>query len=192
MSGYIIQNQNKLYYMTCTVVSWVDVFTRKKYCDTILESLSFCQEHKGLNLHAYVIMSHHIHIIVSAKEGRALSHIIRDFKKHTSKSILKQIAEDSGESRQEWMMRIFKYHAKYNQNNTTYQFWQRGNHPIELISPKWILQKLNYIHNNPVKAGIVHQPEHYVFSSASNYLGQDVALSVQVLDLGVTDGYIHL
>ena len=42
--------------------------------------------------------------------------------------------------------------------NEEYQFWQNGNHPIELWSNEMIQQKINYIHNNPVKQGVVANP----------------------------------
>ncbi len=192
MTGYKIKDQEGIHFLTITVVSWVDVFTRQVYKDVILESFKYCREQKGLNLHAYVIMSNHIHIIASAKEGYLLSDIIRDFKRHTSKSILKHIIEDSGESRQEWMLRLFRYHAKYNKHNQTYQFWKRDNHPIELVSPKWIWQKLNYIHSNPVRAGIVLNTEEYMYSSASNYLGDEGLLQIDLLNIKKTYGFIKI
>lgn len=57
--GYIIHDQQAIYYMTFTVVGWIDVFSRQQYRDIIIESLKYCQAHKGLHLHAYVIMSNH-------------------------------------------------------------------------------------------------------------------------------------
>lgn len=192
MTGYKIKDQEGIHFLTITVVSWVDVFTRQLYRDVIIDSFMYCREQKGLNLHAYVIMSNHIHIIASAKSGYLLSDIIRDFKRHTSKNILNQIIENSRESRQEWMLRLFRYHAKYNKKNQTYQFWRRDNHPIELVSPKWIWQKLNYIHSNPVKAGVVINPEEYMYSSAANYLGKKGILEIDLLNIRKTFGFIKL
>lgn len=96
------------------------------------------------------------------------------------------------ESRRKWMLNLFEYHAKYNTNNRQYQVWQQHNHPVELISPKWILQKINYIHLNPVRAGIVEDASHYLYSSASFYQNQTGKLNVSILDLGVTEGYIFM
>ena len=190
MSGYKVKNQNGLHFITPTVVGWVDVFTRKRYKDIVIDSLKYCIANKGLTLNCYVIMSNHIHLIGYARDGNKFSDILRDFKAFTSKAILKSIIEESGESRQEWMLRMFKYHAKYNKNNKTYQLWKRDNHPIELISPKWISTRLNYIHYNPVKAGIVFEPEEYVYSSASNYAGNGGLIDVEIIDIGSTEGYV--
>lgn len=190
MGGYKIINQDSLHFITCTTVGWVDVFTRKEYKDVIVESLDYCILHKGLILYGYVIMSNHIHLMVRAKEGINLSDILRDFKKYTSKQILKLIIETNKESRQEWMLRLFKYYAKYNKNNKLYQLWKRDNRPIELSTPNWINQKLIYIHNNPVKAGIVNVPEDYVYSSASNYYKGEGILKIELIDLQVNIGYV--
>jgi len=190
MGGYKIINQDGLHFITCTVVGWVDVFTRKIYRDIIIESLAYCISNKGLIVHGYVIMSNHIHLIVRANEGFKISDILRDFKKYTSKEILKLIIGSNVESRQEWMLRLFKYFAKYNKNNTHYQLWKRDNKPIELATPKWINQKLDYIHNNPVNAGLVNAPEDYVYSSASNYYKGEGILKVELFDIHVDIGYI--
>ena len=186
MSGYRIRNQNGLHFITITTVGWVDIFTRLSYRNIVIDSLRFCQKKKGLVLNAYVIMSNHIHLIAYAKEDYELSAIIRDFKRHTANTIIKSIIHSPEESRSEWMLRLFKYYAKYNSNNKTYQLWQRGNHPIELVSPKWIWQKLNYIHLNPVRAGLVVKPEDYLYSSAGFYEWEKGILEVEIIDLGTS------
>ena len=55
--------------MTFTVVGWVDLFIRNSYRDCILDSFTYCNKNKGLRIHAYVIMTSHIHLIASAQEG---------------------------------------------------------------------------------------------------------------------------
>lgn len=191
MTTYKIKNQFGLYYLTCTVVGWVDVFTRKAYKDIIIESLQFCQKNKGLKVHAFTIMSNHLHLIVSAKEdSKGLSRIIGDFKEFTAKKIIKTI-ETSAESRKHWMLNIFAHYGKNNKRNQTYQFWIQDNHPIELLTPKWIHQKIDYIHLNAVRAGWVSETHHYLYCSASNYRDGTGVLDVAVIDLGITDFYVH-
>ena len=163
-AGYQIRNQFHTHYLTLTIVGWVDVFTKKNYKDIIIDSLDYCQKEKGLIVYAFVLMSNHLHLIAAAKEGsKGLSRILGDFKKHTAKQIIKTI-KSQPESRREWMLNVFEYHAKFNTNNRNYQVWIQDNHPIELISPKWIDQKINYTHLNPVRAGIVKEAQHYVYS----------------------------
>lgn len=192
--GYNITNQYGLYYVTFTIVAWVDVFSRKECKDIIIDSLRYCIDKKGLTVHAYVIMESHLHLIISAnKESDGLSGVIRDFKRHTSREILKWIKESGKESRKEWMLMIFKYHAKLNKRNTNFQVWQQNNQPKELLHPRFISQKIGYIHDNPVKARIVDKAEDYLHSSARDYLGRkDGLVSVQVIDFGMQAGYVFV
>ncbi len=78
MNGHKIVNQNHIHFVTPTIVGWCDVFSRKVYKDIIVDSLKFCQKNKGLIIYGYVIMTNHIHLVISAKEGFSLSDIIRD------------------------------------------------------------------------------------------------------------------
>ena len=128
-------------------------------------------------------MSNHIHLIAQTEHKSGLSSIIRDFKKFTSKEIINTILKNNTESRKKWMLKIFKHHGNLNTNNKKHQFWIQNNKPIELISPKWINQKINYIHLNPVKAGIVDNPEDYIYSSARNYINKEGLIDVIIIDL---------
>jgi len=168
IGGYKIRNKEGIHFITFAVVEWVDVFTRKEYRDIVLDSIRFCQQEKGLILHAWCLMSNHIHLIISAKNNDT-SDILRDFKKFTSKQIIAAITNNAHESRRDWMLNIFKGQGEKNIRNTNYQFWRQDNHPKELYGLEFILQKLNYIHNNPVEAGIVERPEDYLYSSAKDY-----------------------
>lgn len=105
-------------------------------------------------------------MVVSAREGYNLLDIIRDFKGYTAKKIIEEILINPKESRQEWILRLLKYHAKFNKNNKLHQFWKKGNHPVELITKKWIGIRIEYTHNNPVKAGFVDNQRDYIYSSA--------------------------
>ncbi len=166
--GYKIRNKEGAYFITFAVVEWVDVFTRKEYRDIIVESIKYCQKEKGLILHAWCIMSNHIHMAISAKNNN-ISDILGDFKKFTSKQIFRAIQDNPQESRKDWMLEVFLKSGAKNSRNKTYQFWQQDNHPIELITTNFTQQKLDYIHNNPVEAGIVEKADEYLYSSAKDY-----------------------
>lgn len=172
-----IQNPESLYFVTFAVVQWVDVFTRMVYVDILLESIRYCQKEKGLRVHAWCIMSNHVHLMISTEFGHHPSDALRDLKKFTSKKIVAAIADkEQPESRRGWMLWIFKQAGEANSKNKDYQFWQQGNHPIELISNKFIDQKLLYIHMNPVKAGLVDEPWEYRYSSARDYMNNQKGL----------------
>ncbi len=167
-AGYQILNQEAIHFITFAVSGWVDVFTRQAYSTIVLDSLRFCQEKKGLLLHSWCIMSNHLHLIISSK-GNGLSDTLRDFKTFTSNHILSAIKNNTRESRRDWMLEVFRRAGASNTRNTIYQFWQQDNRPMELYSSAFISQKMNYVHNNPVKAGVVERPEHYLYSSARDY-----------------------
>jgi len=179
--GYIIHDQQSVYYMTFTIVGWIDVFSRQYYRDIVIESLKYCQQHKGLHLHAFVIMSNHIHLIVSVDEGHSISDFVRDCKKFTAKQILEDIENSDIESRKQWMLHQFKYYASRHTRNEHYQLWEHDNHFVELSSQSFTQQKIDYIHNNPVKAGLVYKAEDYIYSSASNYAGLDQIIDIDCL-----------
>jgi len=178
-TGYHIKEQDKLYFITLQVVEWVDIFSRQKYRDIIIENLTYCQKNKGLEIFAWVIMSNHIHLMVRS-EKLELSNVLRDFKSYTSKLILAEI-ESSTESRKDWMLKLFKDAAFKHQRNTEFQFWTHENHAEILYSNKFIEQKLDYIHDNPVRAGIVYHPEEYKYSSAIDYADGKGVLDVFVI-----------
>jgi REP element-mobilizing transposase RayT len=173
-TGYQIKEQEALHYLTIQIVKWIDVFTRKAYRDIVIDSLRFCQEKKGLEIYAYVIMSNHIHLLVRSNIGR-LSDTIREFKSFTAKQIL-QAVQSNSESRRDWMLNLFEFSAKQHKRNEQYQLWTHENHAEQIYSEAFVRQKIAYIHENPVRAGIVCHSEDYLYSSARNYAGLDSQL----------------
>lgn len=190
--AYKILNQNGMYFLTFTIVEWIDLFTRPIYSEIILESFRFCQKEKGLNLYAYVIMPSHIHLIAGTEEKAGLSSIIQNFKSFTASSVVKYLKNYKNiESRRDWLLNHFAFNARKNSTHSQHQIWRRDNHPFELYSPRMIRQKLNYIHMNPVKAKMVANPEDYILSSASNYVSGNGVLEVTLLEnIWDNTGYI--
>ena len=174
-TGYKITDQSAVYFCTFTIVQWADIFTRQVYRDIVVDSFNFCVEQKGLEVHAYVFMSNHIHCMISSKNDN-LSGIIRDLKSFTAKRIYAEIQLGS-ESRRDWLNLVCKYAAGGHSRNEEFQIWIHDNQPIEIKSRKFILQKMNYLHMNPVKAGLVMEPHHWLYSSAADYVyGRQVGL----------------
>jgi|ERR1017187_3086401 REP element-mobilizing transposase RayT len=166
-TGYQIKEQDKLYFVTLQVVEWIDIFSRERYRKLIVENLEYCIKNKGLEIYAWVIMTNHIHLLLKSTTDN-LSGTLRDFKSYTSKLILEEI-QNSNESRKEWMLKLFKDAAFKHKRNSEHQFWTHENHPEHIFSNKFMEQKLEYIHYNPVRAGIVEKPEDYKYSSAIDY-----------------------
>jgi putative transposase len=159
------------YYLTLTIEEWIDVFSRPVYKHIIVDSLNYCIANKGLEVYCWCLMSNHLHLIASAKEDGNLSDILRDFKKFTSKAIVDAIKEVP-ESRRDWMLNLFWYAGKNNKKIKYFKVWQDGNDAQEIHTTAFLEEKMNYIHNNPVKAELVGRPEVYLYSSARDYAGE--------------------
>ena len=183
--GFVIRDQKKAHFLTATVVDWIDVFSRKAYRDSVIDSLDFCIKNKGMILYGYVIMSNHIHLIIQSNKGE-LSDLVRDFKKFTAKTILDKI-QNEPESRREWMLERFELATESHSRNKKHQFWQYGNHAEEIYTPKFMWSKLDYIHMNPVRAGIVEKASDYIYSSASNYVSDNGLVQVEKMDNPIVD-----
>ena len=120
--------------------------------------MGHCIEHKGLEVYGWCIMTRHVHMIIGSKKHK-LESIVHNMKVFTSKSIKQSIKEHPEESRREWILWMMERAGKKNGNNADFQFWQQNNHPLEISSQDMAWQKLEYIHNNPVKGGIVENPK---------------------------------
>jgi REP element-mobilizing transposase RayT len=179
--AYQIRNQQGTYFITCTVVRWIDIFSRKEYKDIVIDSLRYCQQKKGLELIAFCLMTNHLHLIVRAADGASLSAIMRDFKKYTASRIVELLYMHPQESRREWLIWLFGSEGEQNPNNERFQMWQHRSHAVELTSAEMALQRLRYLHENPVRAGICYCPEDYIYSSAAEYAGRETVLPVSWL-----------
>jgi REP element-mobilizing transposase RayT len=126
-------------------------------------------------------VANHVHVIMRSKDGN-LSDVVRDFKKYTAKQIFEIIETSNKESRKEWLEMIFKYYAKFNKRAVKKQFWTHENHAVELSTNEMIESRINYIHENPVRAGWVEKAEDYLYCSARNYA--DMPALIQIIKIG--------
>jgi putative transposase len=134
-----------------------------------------------MELYGWCIMTSHVHLIIGTK-GNPLSNIMRDLKRHTSEELHKAIKDNRTESRREWMLWMMERAAKKNSNAAKFQLWQAESHPIELTTGKIAHQKLDYMHYNPVEAGVVNNPEDWKYSSAIDYNGGKGLLEIILLE----------
>ena len=166
--------------VTFTVIHWIDIFSRKEYRDIIVDALNYCIAEKGLVVYAWVIMSNHIHLVITTKSDDGnISDIIRDFKKHTSKEITKAI-QLIPESRKEWLLNAMSKEAKRIGRATYYKLWKDDNHAITIDGKiVGIKDRINYVHDNPVRNGLVEEQWNYVYSSAKDYQGKKGLVNIE-------------
>lgn len=171
------ENEDQVHFITITVIEWIDIFTKPEYFQVIIDSLKFCQKNKGLLLYEYVIMTNHLHLIASAKENYQLSQIISDFKKHTTREILKLLDKD----RRRYIKNMIT-HSFDKKKGSEQQIWQRENYPELVVTDTFLHKQTNYIYNNPVKKGYVEKPEDWLYSSARNrILGDNTIIKLNDL-----------
>lgn len=165
---YSINKDVSMYFCTDVISGWQYVFTSPEFFQIIIESLSFCQREKGLNIHGYVVMPNHVHTILSAQQND-LADILRDYKRFTSRRISETLESVKSQRLRKYFAAVAHMAGKGNSSKV----WQTGSHPISIDSDDFLHQKLNYIHENPVRKGYVDRPEHWIYSSARNYYLDD-------------------
>lgn len=166
---YKFIDKEGVYFITATVVGWVDVFTRNMYRDILIDSFRFCQKNQGLQVHAWVLMPNHFHMICSFAENNDPGMVIKNIKSFTAIKIIDAIINNNRESCKNWMLDIFEENGRMNKSNFRFQFWQHENHPVLLDNAEKYDQRLNYLHENPVKAGFVHEPQDWLYGSGVDY-----------------------
>ncbi len=177
---YKFHNKHGHYFVSFATVYWLDIFTRQVYFDVLVDSVNYCRKEKGMELYCYCFMPSHVHFIFRSSNGKPME-LLRDFKKHTSKKVIEAIESNAQESKKEWLLWMFERAGKKQGNVTKYQFWQHHNKPIELWSEKVIKQKVDYIHNNPVKSGFVTNIGDWKYSSARNFEDDHTVLDIDAM-----------
>ena len=177
---YRVSPDTNIYFTTSTLVWWTPVFISSKTCDILCDSLNFCREKKGLRVHGYVIMPTHFHAILSTEDSADLSSVLRDLKRHTSQTLLEYF-ENS-----EWRLplRAFEKAAQGLPEDRKHKVWEESFHPKGLFTPDAFRQKLEYIHSNPVRKGLVSEASHWVYSSARFYeTGEEGPVTVDWVEI---------
>ena len=154
-------NKNLPHYITLTVNNWYYLFDRHHRWQILADSLNYCVQHKHLKLYGFVFMLNHIHLIVHSPDCVAF---IRDFKRFTTQELKKNLQKHEPN-----VLKLFiDKENSATELEQKFQFWQKTNLPLPIESEKFLLQKLNYIHNNPVTKQYTTKPEHWYWSSANS------------------------
>jgi len=173
----IFGDQGLVFFVTTTIVHHAPIFGfGRQYYLILIESLKFVLSKYQAVLFAYVLMPSHIHLVIAMPEKKSISDLLRDFKKYTSTRIRQQL-EKEGKSDTIERLRMNAEDKK----NQMFKLWMDRFDDLVIDDDETMQIKIEYIHNNPVKAGFVEQPELWEFSSARNYiLGDHSLMSVSV------------
>lgn len=152
-----------VYFYTATILNWKKLLEPDKYKAIIVDSLKHLVDKKKIRVYGFVIMSNHIHLIweMLAKNGREMPHA--SLMKHTGHLFLEDLRENYPQ-----VLPFFVVDS----STRMHHFWQRNSLPFLLNNEKTLLQKLDYIHNNPIqeKWNLAIRPEDYRYSSAKFYI----------------------
>jgi putative transposase len=161
-STYKVYNPQAVYFITSTIVNWINVFTSEKYFNILIEAINFYIGKEKLTVYSYVIMKNHFHMICKSEN---LTETVRLIKSYTAKKIIIELEIDGKMD----LLNSFKENKKEYKVGRTYQIWQEGFHPQEIINEEILKQKIGYIHSNPVKENYCTKPEDWRYSSAGFY-----------------------
>jgi REP element-mobilizing transposase RayT len=179
----VFTDKHYAYFVTWTVVDWLPLFAEPVYRQVVLDSLSYLRTNKHTQLNAFVVMYTHVHAVLWPDDGINLSDVTRDFKRFTSREISKAALRQGANC----FIRAFANSRLANraQDISQYQVWQEGSHPEAIFSKNFARQKIDYIHRNPVRAGMVKTADEWPFSSARAYLlGEETYPPTDLLVVG--------
>jgi putative transposase len=173
-SRYKIYEPTHPHFITCTILHWIPIFTRVETTDIILNSFRYLQQEDNLNIYAYVILENHLHLIASSDD---IGYSMRKFKSFTAKEILKYLQQKNVTT----ILDQLAFYKKAHKTKAEYQLWQEGIQPKLIQSEQMMIERINYIHQNPVKRGYVDEVKHWRYSSARDYDGVEGLLKVERL-----------
>ena len=175
-SRYRIYETEYPYFITSSVVEGYPIFSFPEAAEIILDALTFLQDERDTSLYAYVIMENHIHMIVQSDELK--SHM-KAFKSWTARAIIDTFQE-TGRYLQLRKLQKTKNPTHY---DSVHQLWKEGFYPKQILGDKMMIQKIEYIHNNPVNRGYIDKPEDWKYSSARNYLDMKALIPISLFEV---------
>lgn len=157
----LYHNNNPIQFFTATILLWQKLLKHDKYKQIIIDSLTFLVKEQRVKIYGFVIMENHIHIIWQGTTLYSLKHTQLSFMKYTAQQIKFDLEKYHPD-----VLPYFIIDAK----DRKYQFWERNALSIDIMSSEVLIQKLNYIHKNPVKANLCSTETDYLYSSTKHYM----------------------
>ena len=166
--------EGHIYYITTVVYNRLPIFTRPSFVIPLIDSLNFYRYKQEFKLLGYVIMPDHIHLIIWPFGKSTVSNIMRDYKKFTSTRIIRQAEV---EDITEWITAFEQAGEETGRSDN--KVWQDSYWDENVYTERFLLQKLNYVHHNPLRAGLVERLGDYPYSSYRNYeLGEEWLIEI--------------
>ncbi len=164
------------YFITTSAINWLPLFAKADLAEIILDSLTFLHNNNRIEIHAWVLMETHIHLVASSND---MSSEMRNLKSYTARSIVDHLKKQGPEL----FLTQMKFYKKKHKINQVFQVWQEGFHPKHIVDEAMLNNKINYVHYNPVKRGYIDKPEHWRYSSARDYAGLKELIPIKKLSV---------
>ena len=171
-SRYKVYELTHPHFVTCTILHWLPIFTRKESVQIVIDCLKFLQEKDNLKLYAYVVFENHLHMVVQSND---LEKSMKSFKQYTAKEILLLLKKENITT----ILEQLKFYKKAHHKATDYQVWEEGYQPKLIQTDAMMISKIKYIHENPVKRGYVDESIHWRYSSARDYECMEGLLEIE-------------
>ena len=172
-SRYKVYEPTAPHFITCTILHWIPIFTRTATTDIIFASLKYLQKSDNFKVHAYVILENHLHLVAQSDD---IAKSMARFKSFTARQIINYLKQENAKS----VLEQLAFYKKAHKSKSEFQLWQEGSQPKQIINEQMMLERINYIHNNPVKRGYVDDGVHWRYSSARNYDGNAGLIDVEM------------
>lgn len=172
-SRYKVHEPTAPHFITCTILHWISIFTRTQTTDIIFASLKYLQKSDNLKVHAYVILENHLHLVVKSDD---IAKSMAKFKSFTAREIINYLKKENAKS----ILEQLAFYKKAHKTDSNFQLWQEGIQAKQIMSEKMMQERINYVHNNPVKRGYVDDGVHWRYSSARDYEGIDGLIEVDM------------
>ena len=174
------KSRNKVYepthphFLTCTILHWLPIFTNQDSVQIAIDSLAYLQKSDNLTIFSYVILENYLHLVAKSDD---IAKSMQKFKAYTAYELLELLKRKNATI----LLKQFAFHKKAHKTKSTYQIWEEGFHPKLIQSEAMMFEKINYIHQNPVKRGYIEEAEYWRYSSAKDYKGIEGLLKVERL-----------
>jgi len=171
-SRYKIYESTHPHFITCTVLHWIPLFTRVQSVQILIDSLKYLQQSDNMKIFSYVILENHLHMVASSDD---IAKTIKKFKSFTAKELLALLQKENIKT----ILEQLAFYKKAHKTQIGYQVWQEGMHPQLIQNEQMMSEKIEYIHNNPLKRGYVDEAKHWRYSSARDYEGVGGLLNIE-------------
>jgi len=171
-SRYKIYEPTYPHFVTFTILHWIPIFTNTQSVDIAIESLKYLQKSDNLKIYAYVILENHLHLVMQSDD---LSKTVQKFKRHTTKEIIALLKANNVKT----ILDQLAFYKKAHKKDSEFQLWQEGYQPKLIQNDTTMINKIEYIHHNPIKRGYVEEDWHWRYSSARDYKGLEGLIDVE-------------